>query len=428
MIKKCDVLIIGTGVSGLYSALNLNTDLKIILITKDKLRDCNSYLAQGGISTALNIDDINSFIKDTLIAGNFTNDYDSVKILAKESIENIENLINLGVKFDSTNGTIHYTKEGGHSLNRILHIEDQTGKVVTETLIEEAISRPNIEILEDTKLIDIIQNIRCIGGLFLKDDNEIKIYSKFTILATGGIGGLFNSSTNNESLTGDGLAIALKHDIELKDMEYLQLHPTVLYEENKKGKRLLLSESLRGEGGKIINLNKESFINPLLPRDIVSNAILNEIKKTSNKPYVYLDMRHLGKSFLMSRFPFLYKECLIRGYSMEKDLLPIAPAHHYCMGGIKVNKNSATSLLGLYAVGEVSCTGVHGSNRLASNSLLEALVFSKRCALNINEEITKTNLSILNFQDNILLKDIDTNFIKFLKEKVDDRYVKLFNS
>ena len=210
-------------------------------------------------------------------------------------------------------------------------------------------------------------------------------------------------------------------------MEYLQLHPTVLYEPDVKGKKLLLSESLRGEGGIIVNQNKEVFINPLLPRDIVSTSILNEISKTPTNPYVYLDMTKKSKEFLMYRFPFLYNECLKRGYKMDKDLIPIAPAHHSCMGGIKVDLFSRTSMNNLYAVGEASCTGVHGSNRLASNSLLEALVFAKQASENINSKINEIHYKDIIFESESYALDSYDELISYLKRKVDNKYAKLFN-
>lgn len=210
-------------------------------------------------------------------------------------------------------------------------------------------------------------------------------------------------------------------------MEYLQLHPTVLYEPFAKGKKLLLSESLRGEGGIILNQNKKEFIDSLLPRDIVSTAILKEIEKTPDTPYVYLDMTKKSKKFLMNRFPFLYDECLKRGYAMDKDLLPIAPAHHYCMGGIKVDLFSRTSMDNLYSVGEASCTGVHGSNRLASNSLLEALVFGKQASENINSKINEIKLKEIIEEPKTYALDSHEELINFLKRKVDSRYAKLFN-
>ena len=380
-----DVLIVGTGIAGLYTALNLRDDIRILMITKNSFRDCNSYLAQGGISTSLGLFDEENYFNDTVKAGNYHNDTKAVKLLIKNSIENINTLIKLGVPFDKTKEKLNYTREGGHSEFRIVHVKDETGKSVTETLLNIVSKKRNITMLENTALIDLIcKDNTCYGGILRDSHRTYKVNSKFTILATGGIGGIFNSTTNVEYLTGDGLNISLKHNIEIKDMEYLQLHPTVLYEPDVKGKKLLLSESLRGEGGIIVNQNKEVFINPLLPRDIVSTSILNEISKTPTNPYVYLDMTKKSKEFLMYRFPFLYNECLKRGYKMDKDLIPIAPAHHYCMGGIKVDLFSRTSMNNLYAVGEASCTGVHGSNRLASNSLLEALVFAKQASENIN--------------------------------------------
>ncbi|WP_196000312.1 L-aspartate oxidase [Clostridium sp. 1001271B_151109_B4] len=423
-----DVLLVGTGIAGLYTALNLRDDIRILMITKNSFRDCNSYLAQGGISTSLGIFDEENYFNDTLKAGNYHNDTNAVKLLIKNSIKNINTLIKLGVPFDKTEGKINYTREGGHSEFRIVHVKDETGKSVTETLLNIISKKQNITMLENTKLIDLIcKDNTCYGGTLRSSHRTYNVNSKFTILATGGIGGIFNSTTNVEYLTGDGLNISLKHNIEIKDMEYLQLHPTVLYEPNAKGKKLLLSESLRGEGGIIVNQNKEVFIDPLLPRDIVSTSILNEISKTPNNPYVYLDMTKKSKDFLMYRFPFLYNECLKRGYEMDKDLLPIAPAHHYCMGGIKVDLFSKTSMNNLYAVGEASCTGVHGSNRLASNSLLEALVFGKQAAENINSKINEVNYKDIIFETKAYALDSYDELINYLKRKVDNKYAKLFN-
>ena len=423
-----DVLIVGTGIAGLYTALNLRDDIRILMITKNKFRDCNSYLAQGGISTSLGIFDEENYFNDTMKAGNYHNDIPAVKLLIKNSIDNINNLIELGVPFDKNQDNLEYTREGGHSEFRIVHVKDETGKSVTETLLNIVSKKKNITLLEDTKLIELITNDNvCYGGILRDLDKTYTVNSKFTILATGGIGGIFTSTTNVEYLTGDALNIGLKNNIKIKDMEYLQLHPTVLYEPNANGKKLLLSESLRGEGGIIVNQNKEEFIDSLLPRDIVSTAILKEIEKTPNKPYVYLDMTKKTKEFLMHRFPYLYSQCLKRGYEMDKDLLPIAPAHHYCMGGIKVDLYSRTSMDNLYAVGEASCTGVHGSNRLASNSLLEALVFGKQAAENINSKVNEINFKEIIEKPNKYSLDSYEELINFLKRKVDSRYAKLFN-
>ena len=423
-----DVLIVGTGIAGLYTALNLRDDIRILMITKNTFKDCNSYLAQGGISTSLGIFDEENYFNDTMKAGNYHNDTEAVKLLIKNSIENINNLVEIGVPFDKDNDNLKYTREGGHSKFRIVHVKDETGKYVTETLLNIVSKKNNITMLENTKLVDLIcKDNNCYGGVIEHNSVVSTVNSKFTILATGGIGGIFNSTTNIEYLTGDGLNISLKNNIEIKDMEYLQLHPTVLYEPKSKGKKLLLSESLRGEGGIILNQNKDEFIDSLLPRDIVSSAILKEIENTPNKPYVYLDMTKKSKEFLMGRFPFLYNECLKRGFEMDKDLLPIAPAHHYCMGGIKVDLFSRTSMGNLYAVGEASCTGVHGSNRLASNSLLEALVFGKQAAENINSKISEIKFKEIVEEPKSYALDSYEELINFLKRKVDNRYAKLFN-
>ena len=423
-----DVLIVGTGIAGLYTALNLRDDIRILMITKNSFRDCNSYLAQGGISTSLGLFDEENYFNDTVKAGNYHNDTKAVKLLIKNSIENINTLIKLGVPFDKTKEKLNYTREGGHSEFRIVHVKDETGKSVTETLLNIVSKKRNITMLENTALIDLIcKDNTCYGGILRDSHRTYKVNSKFTILATGGIGGIFNSTTNVEYLTGDGLNISLKHNIEIKDMEYLQLHPTVLYEPDVKGKKLLLSESLRGEGGIIVNQNKEVFINPLLPRDMVSTSIVNEISQAPTNPYVYLDMTKKSKEFLMYRFPFLYNECLKRGYKMDKDLIPIAPAHHYCMGGIKVDLFSRTSMNNLYAVGEASCTGVHGSNRLASNSLLEALVFAKQASENINSKINEIHYKDIIFESESYALDSYDELISYLKRKVDNKYAKLFN-
>lgn len=439
MNKKYDVLIIGTGIAGLYTACNLNSNLKVLVITKNKLRDCNSYLAQGGISTLRDIEDKDAFIDDTLRAGNYKNKVEAVTQLVENSTDNIKKLLDIGVDFDKDSSNLNYTREGGHSKFRIVHAKDETGKEVIEKLIKYVVNKNNITLLEEAELLDIIQyKNRCIGGVIEHNSEIITVNAKATVIATGGIGGIFNSTTNFETITGDGLSIALKHNISIKDISYLQLHPTVLYEDKVRGRKLLLSESLRGEGGVIRNISGEKFVNPLLPRDIVSREILKEIYKTPQTPYVFLDMTSKSKEFLINRFPYIYNECLKRGYRMEKDLVPIAPAHHYCMGGIQVNLNSRTSMKNLYAVGEVSCTGVHGSNRLASNSLLEGLVFSEKAAKHINLNITseedklsgelveRINLKAIN-NVKIINEEYQYRFISYLKGKVNGEYVKLFN-
>ena len=431
LIKTCDVLIVGTGVAGVYSALNLDKNLNVLLITKESITDCNSYLAQGGISTALNEEDIPDYVEDTLAAGNYKNNLNSVKTLVRESRDNVNRLMELNVHFDKKeDNSLCYTREGGHGKFRILHIKDETGRFLMESLYEELSKRSNIKVIENCRLVNIIRKDNdCLGGLCEHEGSLIEIHASRTILATGGLGGLFTSSTNVPTLTGDGISIALHNDVELQDINYLQLHPTVLYEKNSSYKRLLLSESLRGEGGILRNHKGLEFVDALRPRDVVSNAILKEIKETPETPYVHLDLTHLGKDFLVNRFPFLYDECLKKGYAMEKDMLPVSPAHHYAMGGIKVNSYGETSLAHLYALGETACTGVHGNNRLASNSLLEGLVFGYRCANKISMDLSKLNTQSSNLDYSIDTSNLPNKeyLINYLKERVDNNYVKLLN-
>lgn len=390
MNKFVDVLIIGSGVSGLYCALNLRDDLNVLVVCKEKIECSNTYLAQGGISVARNEDDIATFIEDTLKAGKYKNDLEAVKVLASESRENIKKLIEMGLKFDiNEDGSLNYTKEGAHSINRIVHTKDNTGESTAKILINKVKQKENISIFEDTYFIDIIEREEeCIGAILVKENEQINVYAKAVVLATGGIGGLYNNSTNQRILTGDGIAAAIKHNIALKDMDYIQIHPTAFYEEEKNQRRFLISESLRGEGGILTNINGKRFINELLPRDVVSQAVYEQIRETEI-PYVNLDIRFLGQVYIKNRFETIYKECLKRGTDITKEYIRVSPAQHFFMGGIKVDLNSKTSMENLYAVGETSCTGIHGANRLASNSLLEGLVFSRRAANFINNVVDK---------------------------------------
>ncbi|RDY28309.1 L-aspartate oxidase [Romboutsia weinsteinii] len=423
MNNKVDVLIVGSGVSGLYCALNLDQSLKVLVISKSKLEENNTYLAQGGISTAKDESDIELFIQDTLKAGRYKNKLDSVKILAKESIENINKILSYGLQIDKVNGDIDYTKEGAHSTNRIVHSKDNTGEVVHKILLKEARKRKNIVILEDLYLLDIINdNGKCVGGIMINNENIKVVHSKVVVLATGGIGGIFKNSTNQRNLIGDGISISLKHNIKLKDIDYIQIHPTAFYEDDKSGRRLLISESLRGEGAKLLNKNKERFVDELLPRDIVSNAIYRQMKK-DRIPYVYLDATHFDKHYLINRFKFIYEQCLEKGIDISKEYIKVSPAQHYFMGGIEVDLNSNTSMKNLFAVGEISCTGVHGANRLASNSLLEGLVFSNRAANKINSIVdiieintNKTVYNKLNFNCLDLNKIEEENKLMVINE------------
>ncbi|UPA30989.1 L-aspartate oxidase [Terrisporobacter glycolicus] len=398
--KYVDVLVVGSGVAGLYCALNLRQDLDVMVVSKDKIDCTNTSLAQGGISVARDLDDVPFFTEDTLKAGKYKNNIQAVNVLTKESIENVDYLVSLGLNVDKDeDGNWDYTKEGAHCVNRIIHTQDNTGENVEKTLVKNSFQRKNIRISEDTFLVDIIErNNKCIGAILLKDKEQINVFAKFVVLACGGIGGLYKNSTSQRILRGDGLAVALRHEIELKDINYIQIHPTAFYDESGDERRFLVSESVRGEGGKLYNINGERFVDELQPRDVVSDAIFNEMKKT-NTPYVHLDISFLNEEYLKNRFSTIYNKCLEKGTDITKGPIKVSPAQHYFMGGIKVDLNSKTSMKNLYAVGETACTGIHGANRLASNSLLEGLVFSKRAAKDINENIDQFNLTKVNIDE-----------------------------
>ena len=394
MKRVADVLIVGSGVAGLYASLNLRDDLEIIMVSKKSVNLCNSSLAQGGIAVARGKEDFQSFIEDTLKAGKYENNIDSVRVLVEESMDNINKLIDLGANFEKDENGVLFTKEGAHEINRIVYHKDITGKHVEDILLENVKRRRNIKIIEECEMVDIYhRDNRSIGALFNKEGENLSIYAKVVILATGGIGGLFKKSTNERIITGDSIGIAIRNNIEIKDLSYIQIHPTAFFSKKSEKKRFLISESVRGEGGKLLNCNGERFVDELLPRDIVSKKIYEEMKKT-NSNNVFLDVSFMEKSFLQKRFPNIYNKCLEEGIDISKEPIPVAPAQHYFMGGIKVDLNGKTSMENLYAFGETSCTGVHGANRLASNSLLEALVFSRRGALEINSYIDDLELII----------------------------------
>ncbi len=432
MNQIIDVLIVGSGVSGIYCGLNLREDLNVLLVTKSKLEDTNTYLAQGGISTARNEEDIDLFVEDTLKAGQYKNNIEAVEVLAKESIDNIKDLLAIGVDFDKSDDELIYTREGAHSINRIVHTKDNTGESVEKALINEVKQRKNITIYEDTYFVDLISNENeCNGAILIKDNKQINVYAKVVVLATGGIGGVFKNSTNQRILNGDGIAISLKHNIKLKDLNYIQIHPTAFYEENNNEKRFLISEAVRGEGGRLLDINGDRFVEELLPRDIVSKAIYEQMNKTK-VPYVNLDITFMGEDYVINRFPMIYRECLKRGTDITKEYIKVSPAQHYFMGGIEVDLNSKTSMENLYAVGEISCTGVHGTNRLASNSLLEGLVFSNRSAKTINYSIEDIDIKVNDVYE--IKEDVETLIkknkqvvIKSIKEQCGEFNDELFD-
>ncbi len=385
---KTDILVVGSGVAGLYCALNLPKEKNIIIVTKNKARRSDSYLAQGGICVLRDETDYDSFYEDTMKAGHYENNPDSVHIMIHSSREVISDLVSLGVRFEKNGETFTYTREGAHSNPRILFHEDETGKEITSHLLETARDRENITIIENYTMVDLIcENNECFG-IIGHDENGVysAIQADYTVLATGGIGGIFEHSTNYKHLTGDAIALALKHDIKLQHIDYIQIHPTTLYTEND-GREFLISESVRGEGAILLNSKGERFVNELLPRDVVANAIFAEMKKEGSK-HVWLSMVPIPVEEIKTHFPNIYQRCLEEGYDATKEPIPVVPSQHYFMGGIDVDRYSKTSMNRLYAAGETACNGVHGRNRLASNSLLESLVFAKRAAKHITSNYT----------------------------------------
>lgn len=381
---KADIVIAGTGVGGLYSALNLPKDKKIIIITKSDADKSDSFLAQGGICVLRGEEDYDSYFEDTMRAGHYENRKESVDIMIRQSNEIINDLIGYGVDFEKENGEYQYTREGAHSKPRIMYHADVTGKEITSRLLERVRELSNVTIMEHTTMTDIIVKDGVCRGIeaVTKDGNTIYIEADDTIMATGGIGGLYKHSTNFSHLTGDALEISKKHGIELEHLDYVQIHPTTLYSK-KPGRRFLISESVRGEGAVLYNKNHERFVNELLPRDVVTAEIRRQMEKDGTD-YVWLSMENIDKNTILTHFPNIYQYCLEEGYDVTKECIPVVPAQHYFMGGVHVDSDSRTTMEHLYAVGETSCNGVHGANRLASNSLLESLVFAKRAARKIS--------------------------------------------
>lgn len=376
-----DVVIVGTGVSGLFSALTLPAEKKIVLITKSDIESSDSFLAQGGISVLRDENDYDSYFEDTMKAGHYENRKESVDLMIRNSRSIINELTGYGVEFkrNEENGEFFYTREGAHSRPRILFHEDVTGREITEKLIMRVKELPNVQLYEYTAMTDLlVKNGVCKGILAENENGIMEIHAKDTILATGGIGGRYQHSTNYPHLTGDSITLAKKYGIELEHLDYIQIHPTTLFSP-KPGRRFLISESVRGEGALLYNKNKERFVDELQPRDVVANAIFKQMEIDGTE-HVWLSLEKIPEETILNHFPNIYQRCLEEGYDMLKECIPVVPAQHYFMGGIRVDQDSRTSMPHLYAVGETSCNGVHGANRLASNSLLESLVFSRQAA------------------------------------------------
>ena len=395
-----DVVIIGSGIAGVYTALSTPRNAKVLIITKEAIEINNSVLAQGGIAVSLDQNDSpNLHFKDTLFAGAGLCDETAVNALVNEAAENIATLCLYGVNFDRDEyKRLSLTREAAHSMNRIIHTGDATGKEVCDTLVSAVSGLSNVTIREQTFAIDILtEDEECKGVLTSNEDGtELKAYfAPVVVCASGGYGRLYSKTTNPEVANGDGASLAYRAGAELMDLEFVQFHPTVLFHPDNQN--FLISEAVRGEGALLRNNKGELFMEKyhdmkeLAPRDVVSRAIFQEMQKTGSD-HVFLDITHKEKQFLEHRFPMIYKTCLSYGVDMSKDFIPVAPCQHYSMGGIKTDEWGRTKVRGFYAVGEAACNGIHGANRLASNSLLEGLVFGRRIGLQVKENLNQIKM------------------------------------
>ncbi|BDU51007.1 L-aspartate oxidase [Haliovirga abyssi] len=424
-VEKKEFIVIGTGISGLRAALEISKKSKVTLITKSEMIETNTNYAQGGVAVVFSEDDTFELHKqDTLYAGAGLCIEKAVDVLVEEGPLRVKELININTNFDKNDkGEINLTREAAHSKFRILHAGDTTGAEIERALTEEVKKQKNIEILEYNFLLDIIDKNSCLVHDIKKD--EMKLFSfKGIIFATGSIGKVYKNTSNPDVATGDGLAIAYRNKVELSDIEFVQFHPTTFY---KKGApRFLISESLRGEGGILRNINGERFMakydskKELAPRDVVSRSILTEMEKT-NSECVYLDMTNLDKDYLYKRFPRITEFCMEYNIDIAKDYIPVSPAAHYIMGGISTDINGKTNKKEIYAVGEAARTGVHGANRLASNSLLEGLVFGKRAGEIALKEREKIKIEMKGIKFNInSKKEISSEEIEKIKENIEE--------
>ncbi len=399
MNKEYDVLIVGAGAAGLYAALQFPENIKVLVLSKRELTLSNSSLAQGGVAAVLDKDHDNFklHIADTLIAGKYKNNLDAIKVLVEEGPQDVMKLKEMGVAFDlDQKGHLQMTLEAGHSRHRIVHHKDSTGKAIVETLIEQVKTHKNVDICDHTLLYKLENNGRgFLAGMIFEDGSSKVIAAHYCILASGGIGRVYQYTTNSAIATGDGITLAHMLGAEIKHLSWIQFHPTAFAAENDR-ERFLISEAVRGEGAVLLNCDGERFAHnydergELAPRDVVSNAIMLESRKKNSEKF-YLDITHKDAEFVKNRFPMIYEKCLEEGIDITKEWIPVFPCQHYLMGGINVDLHARTNVDRLYAAGECSHTGVHGANRLASNSLLEALVFSRRAANDITAKLSVEN-------------------------------------
>lgn len=394
--NQYDVIIIGAGIAGLYTALHMNPRFSCCILAKETVEISNSWLAQGGIAAAISRDDDPQLhFQDTLIAGAGLCDEKAVRVLVDEGPMDIRELVAMNVPFDLNQyGDLQITREGGHRKNRIVHAGgDATGRKTVTTLAYLAAQRENIVFHENSFFVDIVtDDSGHVAGIITRTGQGSYEFlaSRHVVIATGGIGQVYKTSTNPAVATGDGLAAAVRAGAQLKNIEFIQFHPTGLWSPEVEDRSFLISEAVRGEGGLLKNREGVRFmqgtheLNELAPRDIVARAIVRELAR-SGENHVYVDITSKSEEFLQKRFPTIYNECLRRGINISKDYIPVCPVQHYLIGGIETDLNSRTSVPGLYACGEAAYTGVHGANRLASNSMLECLVFGRRAAMDINE-------------------------------------------
>ncbi len=377
----CDVVIVGSGAAGLFCALNLPSHLRVQIITKRGAEESDSFLAQGGICVLRGEEDYDDFFADTLRAGHGENNPKAVDLMIRSSNSVIRSLVRYGVRFETkADGSFRFTREGAHTRPRILYHKDITGKEITSVLLEQVRQLPHVTIREQMTMLDLLEQDGCCGGLIVSDaaGDVSMLRAPVTVLCCGGLGGLYDNTTNYPHISGDALAIALKHNVTLQNMDYIQIHPTTLFNDQP-GRRFLISESVRGEGAHLYDKNGQRFTDELLPRDRLTHAIWAQMKKDGTD-HVWEDMRPIGRETILEHFPNIYQHCLEQGINILEEMIPVVPAQHYFMGGIQVDLASRSSMRGLYACGETSCNGVHGVNRLASNSLLESLVFAQRAA------------------------------------------------
>jgi L-aspartate oxidase len=393
---NCDVVIVGTGVAGLFTAMNIDEQYKVIILSKDEMTKSSSSLAQGGVAACMDTSEDNPVLhyEDTLKAGDYYNNPETTRVLVEDAPKCIDKLITYGVNFDrDKNGKFELAREGGHSRRRILHWKDATGKEIVQSLQHAVKKKKNIDIQEHVFAVDILKvQEKAIGIFAFNEAGEKVIYqSKAVVLATGGIGQIYKHTTNPSTATGDGIAMGYRAGAKVSDMEFVQFHPTALYTPHS-GQKFLISEAVRGEGALLRNIYGDTFMEKyherqeLAPRDIVSRSIFTEMRSTKSS-YVYLDITHKDAEFIIDRFPTIYKKCLENGIDMTKEWIPVAPTEHYMMGGVATDIDGQTTIDRLYSCGECVCTGVHGANRLASNSLLEGIVFGDRIASSINTKI-----------------------------------------